>query len=188
MEQALVSNIWRSLTYTSTMPSIFALLLKLDCLNALKFQPFCHFQPSRTKTAGRLDNPILIREQKYLAWLMCRSNYAKYYLLELVPFLRTTSIQQQGQDYLKEVRKITKGHAIYPSWKRKAVVPHLAPAAMHTAYSVLKKSSWLTLWFLCLVVYRLNGFVDFAKLWRTKTLIWSSSYVRRLSEDTVRGQ
>ena len=24
-----------------------------------------------------LDNPILIQEQNYLAWLMCRANYAK---------------------------------------------------------------------------------------------------------------
>ena len=49
----------------------------LYCLTTVKFQPFCHFQLSRTITSGRLDNPILIRKQNYLALLMCRSNYAK---------------------------------------------------------------------------------------------------------------
>ena len=37
-----------------------------------------NFQLSRTKTAGRFNNPILIREQINLAWLMCRSNYTSY--------------------------------------------------------------------------------------------------------------
>ena len=71
MEQAGERFIWRSLTCTSAMPNNFALRLILDCLTTDKFQPFCHFQLSRTNTAGRLANPILNGEQNYLAWLMC---------------------------------------------------------------------------------------------------------------------
>ena len=38
-------------------------------------------------TAGRLDNRILIREQIYLAWLICRSNYAIKTVRHLEPYL-----------------------------------------------------------------------------------------------------
>ena len=74
MEQAPSSFIWPSLTYTSIMPSNFVLRLIFDCLTMFKFQPLhsAFFNSgSRTKTTGRLDNPILIGEQKYLVWFMC---------------------------------------------------------------------------------------------------------------------
>ena len=66
MEKAGTSFIWRSLTYTSTMPNNFALRLILDCLNAWQLK-----LGSRAEKEWSLDNPILIREQNYLAWLMC---------------------------------------------------------------------------------------------------------------------
>ena len=58
MEQAGECFIWRSLTYTSSMPSNFALRLKLDCLTTILFQPYYPVltQPHQNCRAIRQSN------------------------------------------------------------------------------------------------------------------------------------
>ena len=68
-------RVFTSLTYTTTIPSSFALWSKLACQTTVLFHPYC---PVSTQPHQNCLAFWHAREQNYLVWSMCRSIYTIY--------------------------------------------------------------------------------------------------------------